>query len=545
MEFLTSGSSTEFIVAHCMLALSWNLMCRVSNCIGIKYSHMTWLEDSLGIYFAVMKNDQGGDRPRDPRHIYANPLQPEVCPILALAIYFLCMPFDSEQLALFPGTGQDARFGLTMQRVFKTPAGTAELERRGLKPDDLGTHSIRKGSATFSVSGSTACPSVAAVARRAGWAMGTIGLIYLRYEGAGDQYVGRTVTGLPTGDPDFAILPPFFIPETAEQKKLLKETISGCFPSMPVALVRAAEFCLASVVWHREWLREHLPRKHRLFTTAPFRNPSMLDRLSAFVFCRPDKTTDPIRSTGVPPHVSILQRMDALLDTMMLVQDNQRELLDRIPQAARDLIVQELEARAAISGTLTRDGMRQLLDDLGLADVLRRTELGSERAPSAASAAAPAQPQGNFLFSWGGLFHRLPEDFTFPSMNVLSAWQLWMCGDPSKQHPPFRKVTVDDFRPHSNQRKRFSDLRFLMRIMEQHVNEANAWIVAGTSPTLLEANAMFTVAFPRLGLFDATSSQRAAQFSLLSVVKLLRKKRAAAATADAAGPAAVVDDSDS
>jgi len=124
----------------------------------------------------------------------------------------------------------------------------------------------------------------------------------------------------------------------------------------------------------------------------------------------------------------------------------------------------------------------------------------------------------------------------------LSAWQLWMCGDPSKQHPPFRKVTVDDFRPHSNQRKRFSDLRFLMRIMEQHVNEANAWIVAGTSPTLLEANAMFTVAFPRLGLFDATSSQRAAQFSLLSVVKLLRKKRAAAATADTAGPAAVVDD---
>jgi hypothetical protein len=31
-----------------------------------------------------MKNDQSGERPRDPRHIYANPLMPEVCPILSL-----------------------------------------------------------------------------------------------------------------------------------------------------------------------------------------------------------------------------------------------------------------------------------------------------------------------------------------------------------------------------------------------------------------------------------------------------------------------------
>ncbi len=85
----------------------------------------------------------------------------------------------------------------------------------------------------------------------------------------------------------------------------------------------------------------------------------------------------------------------------MLVQENQRELLDRIPQAARDLIVQELEARAAISGTLTQDGMRQLLDDLGLADVLRRTELGSERAPSVSAASAAMllprrSPKGTF-----------------------------------------------------------------------------------------------------------------------------------------------------
>ena len=47
---------------------------------------MEWKEDSLQIFFSQMKNDQMAEKPRDPRHVYANPLMPEICPILALAI---------------------------------------------------------------------------------------------------------------------------------------------------------------------------------------------------------------------------------------------------------------------------------------------------------------------------------------------------------------------------------------------------------------------------------------------------------------------------
>ena len=47
-----------------------------------------------------------------------------------------------------------------------------ELDRRGINSGDIGTHSIRKGSATYCSSGSTDCPSLTAV--------------YLRYESAGD-----------------------------------------------------------------------------------------------------------------------------------------------------------------------------------------------------------------------------------------------------------------------------------------------------------------------------------------------------------------------
>ena len=53
----------------------------LGNGLGVCYEHMEWRGDAMCIYFAHMKNDQLGDRPRDPRHIYANPIIPEVCPI--------------------------------------------------------------------------------------------------------------------------------------------------------------------------------------------------------------------------------------------------------------------------------------------------------------------------------------------------------------------------------------------------------------------------------------------------------------------------------
>ena len=67
----------------------WNLMCRSANAFTIKHSHMEWKRDSLGVFFAQMKNDQGGERPKDARHVYPNPLMPEICPLLSLGIYWL------------------------------------------------------------------------------------------------------------------------------------------------------------------------------------------------------------------------------------------------------------------------------------------------------------------------------------------------------------------------------------------------------------------------------------------------------------------------
>ena len=201
----------EYVFYRFAMIFAWNLMSRIGSALGVCYSHMEWTEDAMCVYFAQMKNDQLGERPRDPRHIYVNPLMPEICPVLALGIYWMVQGFDKNNVRLFPGQSQYDRFrkGLGQSLVLSSIAD--ELERRGMEVKDVGAHSTRKGASTYCASGSTACPSAAAINLRAGWALGGVQDTYLRYEAAGDMYVGRTVTGLPSSQPEFAILPPQFI----------------------------------------------------------------------------------------------------------------------------------------------------------------------------------------------------------------------------------------------------------------------------------------------------------------------------------------------
>lgn len=175
------GNDRGAIFAHTFLVFAWNLMCRAGNVVEMCLKHMEWEGDSMVMYFAHMKNDQEGKR-KDPKHVFANPLLPEICPILALAIYLACHPIAQDQVFLFPGGHQYERYVKFMDRFLNQPHVVALLAEYGLKPSDLGAHSPRKGSATYTASGSTACPSSTAISLRIGWSMGKIHDIYLRCE---------------------------------------------------------------------------------------------------------------------------------------------------------------------------------------------------------------------------------------------------------------------------------------------------------------------------------------------------------------------------
>ncbi len=71
------------IFSHVFLLLSWNLMAR---CVYNVFNHISWNMDALTIVFPKHKGDQEGTF-AFPKHVYANPNEPSICPILALAIY--------------------------------------------------------------------------------------------------------------------------------------------------------------------------------------------------------------------------------------------------------------------------------------------------------------------------------------------------------------------------------------------------------------------------------------------------------------------------
>lgn len=109
-EHLLKQEKHQYLFRKCFLIICWNLMTRAHNVFSIDFAHMSWAEDALCIYFAHMKNDQCGERPRDPRHVYANPLVPSVCPILALGLYWVSNQVAVDNSRLFPGKDQYDRF---------------------------------------------------------------------------------------------------------------------------------------------------------------------------------------------------------------------------------------------------------------------------------------------------------------------------------------------------------------------------------------------------------------------------------------------------
>ncbi|KAH9104699.1 hypothetical protein LEN26_014929 [Aphanomyces euteiches] len=219
----------DYGFCHLFLTLSWNLMCRSRSTETVRLQHLSFQDDSFGVTFFQTKTDQEGSKPKEPRHCYANPLKPQTCVVLALGVYLACCP-QLENGALFPGSKQKDRFGKCLVKLL-VGDNDGKKSRRS-----YGTHSIRKGVTTFACSGSTVGPSLVSVCLRCGWSLGDVMERYIRYESAGDPYLGRVVAGLPLDKRQFALLPPHFAKQDTSvdcclqvlEEKVLEEKGVGC-----------------------------------------------------------------------------------------------------------------------------------------------------------------------------------------------------------------------------------------------------------------------------------------------------------------------------
>ncbi|ETN21808.1 hypothetical protein PPTG_01900 [Phytophthora nicotianae INRA-310] len=233
--------------AHMFLTTQWNLMCRSESVQRLCTEHLSWHDDSIGCIMHKSKTNQEGTGPKDPRHMYGNVFSPDTCWITALALYLACRPTQAPG-PLFPGSEQKARFGSALRKLI------ADQKHR----NHYETHSIRNGVATFACSGCTGGPSIASVCLRVGWSLGGVQDRYIRYETAGDQFLGRVVAGLPLNRPQFASLPPHF-------KDNDDPAVGACVQAMYPELQKVSglrdilKLCVASLVKHSSYFRAELP----------------------------------------------------------------------------------------------------------------------------------------------------------------------------------------------------------------------------------------------------------------------------------------------
>ena len=86
----------------------------------------------------------------------------------------------------------------------------SDFQNLGLDVEDLGSHSVRKGAYSLAVTGSTVSPPIIYIFLCACWILGAVNERYLHYKKVGNNFLGRTVSGLDILSPEFFISPACF-----------------------------------------------------------------------------------------------------------------------------------------------------------------------------------------------------------------------------------------------------------------------------------------------------------------------------------------------
>jgi hypothetical protein len=336
-------------------------MKRAENCVDCKITHITFEGDSLVFQFAKSKSQQDGEEHIGPWHIYANPKEPFICPVLSLARYLFTFPnVLVGKSPLFEGTAQYNRYSNFFSRILRENHN----QLPGVNTGDLGTHSCRKGVATMVAAGCTCSPPIVSICVRAGWSMGGVKDRYLKHEKAGDQYVGRCATCSDQNSKEFAISPPYFDftslsseSEKIRTKNLIKQWLQERLVNVdniaPITFNLAMQ-CFASICYHYDFLSDKLHPKSSFHSCSMFKDIPLEIKKVVRVAYPWDRTEDTPRFTGIPPHVTLLAQMEEM-----------KKHIDELEKKVVSHFERALDARGIGGSEFHTNQILQAIRDLG------------------------------------------------------------------------------------------------------------------------------------------------------------------------------------
>ena len=229
------------------------------------------------------------------------------------------------------------------------------LDDNGISYVDIGSHSFRKGSATYCASGSTSAPPIVAICLRAGWKLGGVLNTYLSLESAGNRFVGRVCALLPQVSKEFCVLPPRFpLDMPADDRDLVDGAMTAMFGKYRLhgaGFACVLRHCLASLCYHQEWLSGR-PACHPWHTTYLALNPHVLKKLHKMVGpLKYDGDDKYCAASGIPPWTKLALRVERLEDILKL-------LPERIVGDTAKL----LDEKGALSGNITSSELRSAME---------------------------------------------------------------------------------------------------------------------------------------------------------------------------------------
>lgn len=469
LSLLSAQPSVRVLFGWPYLLLQWNLIARTATVSTMMMEHVSWEGDALLVSTPKHKGDQEGTKCFS-RHVYANPLSPVICPVLALAVLTFtrvlrhdpeAAPQSLPNYRIFDGSSNDDRWSqLLAQVIGGLPESDVQL--LGAEKKQLGTHSVRKGAASY-CTGMVNGPSTIHVFLRAGWSLGNVQDRYLFAGAGGDQLTGRSLSGLPFTDSSFASLPPHF--DAAGAQLIDWPAVLPLYPRLPQTFKRALPFLLASLCYHEQWLREMLPSQHPLLNSYLFASGAVATLkphvLTGCGFCPVTGLT----ATGIPPHLAITNELTKAMQQTGLMKE---ALLTKCAELPSEMVT-VLLSKFSINGALpvTLDDLKSLLKE---AVAQMRTEI-RDALPAASSPTVSPLLDPNLdprfsVWQWGGRLHPVPSGWVFPSIDAKATWNLWHFGHIGDHIRPLRYLKKWDLKS-SSQATVWSKVAQVMRLVAE------------------------------------------------------------------------------
>ena len=492
--------------------------------------------DALKFFAGPTKTDQEGKAHVDhPFHIYACPENPAICPVLALTKHLLLRPqLLKGNCKLFEGSNQYAHYSDILRSIVQSREHRQSLIDRGMNPNFYGTHSMRKGAVTFIASGITSAPPIASICIRANWKMPGVTNRYIKYEDAGDQYVGRCVSGRSRMGRRFAESNAYFDFSDyswVEKERMLREQDAWIKARMPEAgAVNDAVFCmfracLASFLHHFDWLNETLHSQNALRCSPFWAEKADFPHSNCVTTRFPwNATKDTPQFTGIPIDIIYLKKIEELLLHIerleAKIEEGNNRVIDQISNHVDkslddrmvggesygmsravidklDLVIQQIgeanrervEAVAAAVGVdiegSNANGSAGGFDEDELIEFTVQQEqvqvLQKQAVDEAAKSRAAEQltRRLNSGFTVGlvdGHWNPLPPGWKYPTkMNMQQMITLWLMGNPTERVPPLRTVSPKHVSTFDRKSKNLNRMKNCMLFIKRVAVRKGVW----------------------------------------------------------------------